>query len=188
MSAYIHIPKPCTEDWNTMQPEEKGRHCLMCCKTVVDFTSWDISSISEYLKTNAEKKVCGHFYTNQLTIPIEGSPEYFIQQIYNCNLSLLRKIAAIIVITFGLLTSSCNDEVKGKVKVEEVTMGVILPEPIIIDSAINIVPVVGDTMPKKQSIRSNPVKKKIKCKIEKSPRDSIKRIFMGEVQVIEERR
>src|ERR1700756_4455260 len=41
----IQIPKPCHQDWNTMEPNEQGRHCLQCCKTVVDFTNQEPEEI-----------------------------------------------------------------------------------------------------------------------------------------------
>ena len=35
------IPNPCHEDWNKMTPEDKGRHCSVCDKVVIDFTKMD---------------------------------------------------------------------------------------------------------------------------------------------------
>jgi len=37
MSSY-HIPEPCHEDWGRMSPAERGRHCAVCDKTVVDLS------------------------------------------------------------------------------------------------------------------------------------------------------
>ena len=34
----ITIPTPCHENWNEMTPNEMGRHCTVCSKTVKDFT------------------------------------------------------------------------------------------------------------------------------------------------------
>jgi hypothetical protein len=36
--ATVHIPKPCHEDWERMSPNQRGRHCAVCDKTVVDVT------------------------------------------------------------------------------------------------------------------------------------------------------
>ncbi|NMH89958.1 carboxypeptidase-like regulatory domain-containing protein [Flavivirga algicola] len=60
----INIPKPCREDWNKMTPEEKGRHCNICQKTVFDFTS----KTDEYIvKTFIENSnICGRFKATQL--------------------------------------------------------------------------------------------------------------------------
>jgi len=55
----ISIPKPCHEDWNQMSPDDKGRFCLSCQKTVVDFTKMDKSEIQQYFQTAVNEKVCG---------------------------------------------------------------------------------------------------------------------------------
>jgi len=33
----ISIPKPCFEGWENMLPNEGGRYCKACAKTIVDF-------------------------------------------------------------------------------------------------------------------------------------------------------
>lgn len=35
----LNIAKPCREEWQNMTPNELGRHCQNCQKTVVDFSS-----------------------------------------------------------------------------------------------------------------------------------------------------
>ena len=104
MDAYIHIPKPCNENWENMVPEDKGRHCLLCSKTVIDFTGWEATEIAAYLKAQTDTKVCGRFRQEQLTTPVIEA----VQRIYYANLSLLKKIAAVFVIAFGLSASSCS--------------------------------------------------------------------------------
>jgi len=34
----INIPNPCSENWEMMSPQEKGRFCSVCNKCVIDFT------------------------------------------------------------------------------------------------------------------------------------------------------
>lgn len=63
-SIHINIPEPCHEDWSKMTPEEKGRHCSLCKKTVFDFTNKTDETIVKTFK--AEGKVCGRFKTTQL--------------------------------------------------------------------------------------------------------------------------
>ncbi|MDO5856927.1 hypothetical protein Q2490_06465 [Myroides odoratimimus] len=38
MKYRIEIPEPCHEDWDKMAPQDKGRHCAVCDKVVVDFS------------------------------------------------------------------------------------------------------------------------------------------------------
>lgn len=63
-SIQINIPKPCHEDWSKMTPQEKGRHCKLCKKTVFDFTNQTDETIVKTFKT--EGKVCGRFKNSQL--------------------------------------------------------------------------------------------------------------------------
>jgi hypothetical protein len=66
MSLKISIPKPCHENWAAMSPDDKGRFCSLCAKTVVDFTAMPQPDVEGYLLANADKKVCGRFSKTQL--------------------------------------------------------------------------------------------------------------------------
>jgi hypothetical protein len=70
----ISIPTPCHEDWHAMLPEEKGRFCLSCQKTVVDFS---MMSDAEILKQIADssKNLCGNFSPDQLDRQITTLPQ-----------------------------------------------------------------------------------------------------------------
>lgn len=90
-----------------MIPEGNGRHCMSCCKTVVDFTSWEPADIVQYIKEKGQGNVCGHFKKQQLNVPIE-TPETLAIKIWNTPVPLYRKIAAVIIIFFGVTIASCN--------------------------------------------------------------------------------
>nr|WP_321246709.1 carboxypeptidase-like regulatory domain-containing protein [uncultured Psychroserpens sp.] len=63
-SLNINIPEPCHEDWSKMTPQQKGRHCTSCEKTVYDFTT---STDEQIVKTILnEAKICGRFKSTQL--------------------------------------------------------------------------------------------------------------------------
>jgi hypothetical protein len=106
MSSIITIPTPCHEDWNNMTPKDQGRHCGSCCKTVVDFTTWQSQEILLHFKSN--KNVCGRFTADQLNEPIP-SQEDFVKQISYFNISTVKKMAAIFLFAFMIGASSCND-------------------------------------------------------------------------------
>jgi hypothetical protein len=61
----IRIPSPCQENWDAMRPEEKGRHCASCQKTVVDFTGMSDGEIIRHL-ARAGQSVCGRMAPEQL--------------------------------------------------------------------------------------------------------------------------
>jgi hypothetical protein len=114
MATYITIPKPCHEDWNTMTVEDQGRHCLKCAKTVIDFSGWETTDITAYLRVNTQTEVCGRFAPGQLSSPIEETPELYLKQICFANVSIFKKIAAIFLIAFGFSAASCNEDIKAK--------------------------------------------------------------------------
>jgi hypothetical protein len=60
------IEEPCHADWDQMKPEEKGRFCESCSKTVVDFSKMSDFSIVNYLESNKHLSVCGRFEEKQL--------------------------------------------------------------------------------------------------------------------------
>ena len=60
----ISIPKPCHEDWNKMTPVEKGKHCAVCNKNVIDFTNYSNEQLIKHLEK--EKNLCGRFKKTQL--------------------------------------------------------------------------------------------------------------------------
>jgi len=98
MQQIIHIENPCSEDWSAMTPNEMGRHCSNCCKTVVDFTNWELPEIVDYLKNR--KHICGRFRNEQLDVPVEISSS-LIKQIWRATIPFYRKIAAIIILFFA---------------------------------------------------------------------------------------
>ena len=61
----IHIPDPCHEDWQQMLPDEQGRFCLACQKSVIDFTDKSTEEIEQIIG-RSKGKVCGRFLESQL--------------------------------------------------------------------------------------------------------------------------
>jgi len=67
MKNKVRIPSPCSENWDAMLPNEKGRFCNPCDKTVIDFTKMTDPEIQEYFTKNSGKeRICGHFKFNQV--------------------------------------------------------------------------------------------------------------------------
>lgn len=153
MPEYIHIAEPCHEDWNNMSPNEQGRHCAQCCKTVVDFTNWETNEIVYYLKANAEKGVCGRFNEQQMNTPIP-TPEEFVTHIRYMPLTEIKRVAAIFLFVFGILAASCNtgdttgkaiDDTAGQVVIKDTTPQ-LLGKPATVIDTTPVRELMGDTV------------------------------------------
>lgn len=68
----LSIPTPCHENWDKMSPEEKGKFCGSCQKTVMDFTRMSDRQLAEFFKKPVDN-VCGRFYDDQLNRGIDLS-------------------------------------------------------------------------------------------------------------------
>src|SRR5882672_521370 len=81
----LNIPEPCHEDWDKMNPVEKGRFCDSCQKQVIDFTNMSDVQLATFFKKPSTGSVCGRFYQDQLDremgIPRKRIPwiKYFFQ-------------------------------------------------------------------------------------------------------------
>lgn len=118
MSTYysISIPKPCHEDWSKMTPNEKGRFCTSCTKTVVDFTKMSPDDIQDYLHNNKDQHICGHIKQSQLDSINLRIPEAVIHQ----NQSFHRLFLLALLISMGMTLFSCEDENGQKKKIESI--------------------------------------------------------------------
>ncbi len=106
----IHIPKPCSQDWEGMTPDGQGRFCGSCNKTVVDFTKMNNHEIVDYLK-NQGGRTCGYFLPNQVLV---GRPKHhqFLVNLYQnaqngIKTTLLRNVS-LALIAFCMTMVGCN--------------------------------------------------------------------------------
>jgi hypothetical protein len=60
----LYIPEPCSENWDNMTPNEQGRHCKSCNKTVIDFSLFSDRQLAEFFK-KAAGSVCGRLTNYQ---------------------------------------------------------------------------------------------------------------------------
>ncbi len=107
-----------------MQPNENGRFCASCQKTVKDFTNSTNEEILAYLKQQSGKRVCGTFKNSQLQAPVS----------YQYNEKALRFLAALLLV-FGMSLFSCNtaepDEKESKEQAEKEGNHSVLDGPIV---------------------------------------------------------
>lgn len=112
----ISVPKPCHEDWNQMTPDETGRFCNNCVKSVVDFTNMETPEIQEYFIKNQGKSVCGRFKTEQLdSIIIQIPREVLFSQVQFHKIFMLA-----LLISMGTTLLSCQNNEGGKQKIDSV--------------------------------------------------------------------
>ncbi len=60
----VSVPEPCHEDWNKMNPTQKGKFCNVCTKEVIDFTTETDETIVKHFQKNTN--ICGRFHASQL--------------------------------------------------------------------------------------------------------------------------
>lgn len=64
-SLQLSIPQPCSENWDNMPPNERGRHCSNCNKTVIDFSLFTDKQLIDFFHKTKEN-ICGRFTSFQL--------------------------------------------------------------------------------------------------------------------------
>lgn len=64
-TVQLRISAPCSQEWNELRPEERGRYCASCRKMVVDFTGMNDQEVLQYM-SRATTSVCGRLSANQL--------------------------------------------------------------------------------------------------------------------------
>ena len=66
MLKVVSIKNPCHEPWSNMTGNSSGRHCDICDKTVVDFTSMTDDEIKFYFIAKRGERTCGRFNSYQV--------------------------------------------------------------------------------------------------------------------------
>lgn len=59
--ATVELKKPCLVNLDAVVPDENGRFCGVCQKSVIDFTKKSPEEIASYLQKNIAQKPCGTF-------------------------------------------------------------------------------------------------------------------------------
>ncbi|HMK06849.1 MAG TPA: hypothetical protein VK476_04920 [Flavobacterium sp.] len=106
MEHKISIPNPCNENWNSMNPTEKGRFCMSCNKTVVDFTKMKNQEIQKYFVENSDEKICGHFKLTQVESDSNSNYSKFRNRFNHIKIKPV-KFLALLSLTAVFSLSSC---------------------------------------------------------------------------------
>jgi len=95
MENKLIIAEPCHEDWSKMTTVQKGKHCAVCAKQVVDFSKNSKKEIMEFLD-DAEGQTCGRFKKGQIDVYGESH-----NAIKKPAIPLYKTIAATIIAILG---------------------------------------------------------------------------------------
>jgi len=114
----ISIPKPCHEDWSEMSPNEQGRHCNACAKTVVDFTAMSDDQVKNFFINKKEERVCGRFQQKQLDQLVIDLPS----NIFRIDMPLWKKFLVASLVVFSTTLFSCNTSIDGQLTGEPIEL------------------------------------------------------------------
>ncbi len=119
MSDAIKI-KPCNVGWNQMTPEEKGRHCSLCSKTVIDFTQMEKKEIQLELKRYfaSGQSICGHFTAKDVDEIVVEVPV----QLFSKPMGFYKQFALALLVVMGTSLLSCTNNKGEKDKLKEVVV------------------------------------------------------------------
>jgi len=70
----LEIENPCSENWDNMMPDDKGRFCLSCTKQVIDFSKMTDQELIRFFKQNRAGEVCGQLSAYQLNHELTEAP------------------------------------------------------------------------------------------------------------------
>lgn len=101
----ITIPEPCHENWNNMLPNEQGRHCKVCDKTVTDFTQQSPEQIKAFMDQHASQKICGRFRASDVETVVITPPPVKLSWFGSRWVAVL---AAVSFLFFGKKTQAQN--------------------------------------------------------------------------------
>ncbi len=97
MAFQIKNTFACSENWDKMNPTEKGRFCEVCTKEVIDFTTLSKNEIIAVFKKNNYQALCARAFSSQLsTIYLEESIESMCW-----NLPFWQKFLLVLLVCFG---------------------------------------------------------------------------------------
>ncbi len=106
-----------------MTPNEQGRHCTSCAKTVIDFTAMNDDEVKYFFLNKKEEKVCGRFKNVQLHRIIVELPH----NIFYLQMPGWKKFLVASLLVFSTTLFSCETTVKGEPDFTCSTTGLIIP-------------------------------------------------------------
>lgn len=111
----LRIPDPCSENWELMSPQEKGRFCSVCNKCVIDFTQKEPQEILQIIEEKPNGSVCGRFFNHQLEKEADPSEQlknkliqYFPERFQNTRLGFAMLSAVFFIMGCSQSKDNCE--------------------------------------------------------------------------------
>lgn len=92
----------CQENWDKMTPQEKGRFCSNCNKTVHDLSAYSKTQLQEFLLENRNKDVCGRVPSDLFAQPFSFAE--------HDKTPKLAWFALLIFLIFGMTLFFCHEK------------------------------------------------------------------------------
>lgn len=102
----ITIDEPCTKDWSAMLPDERGKFCQSCQKSVIDFTGMSDNQIIAILEKQ-EGPLCGRLKRSQQNrelIVAPAKPGFYVKPMQYAAALLLAGLSQVAVAHEKLIT------------------------------------------------------------------------------------
>ena len=113
-SFQFEVKEPCLQNWDHMIPNEYGRFCSSCQLNVIDFTNNTPEEISNYLKENNGKQICGHI--KRIDVKPQNKIDLFIFKLNSNGLKYISMlIFGILIITGCRSRKSTTSHVNGRI-------------------------------------------------------------------------
>lgn len=105
----IILSNRCSENWDEMTPNKKGKYCAHCQKTVIDFSTWSDDTLYNFF-TKDRSNVCGMYASSQLNRPIQVP-----QQSHSLLYRMFVGLGLVLVFTLAAQAQPSPGELKGLV-------------------------------------------------------------------------
>jgi hypothetical protein len=97
-----------------MAPENEGRYCNSCAKTVVDFTSMTDEEVQQFFFDHHNQAICGHFKRDQVHRIVIDLPE----NIFTIKMPAWMRFLVACLLIFGISIFPFETTIAGKLSSE----------------------------------------------------------------------
>lgn len=107
----VIVPEPCSQDWESMSPDKRGRFCDHCSKSVVDFTTMKRAELEQFITENSNQHICGRFLKTQLDSPYSRRERFFLGMrswIEQHTVQQSVRAAMLMMISWGMFLTGCS--------------------------------------------------------------------------------